>query len=139
MSSTAVLSKVSSKNFKEVCGILNIDSLVAARGNHQQAVGVEQFHQFLNKASPSLPTIVAPILFSWKQPTLRLTLGTAAPLMAPVSFAVSLLLVVLFASLLISAFLRPRHRPSNRLPASTPSCASSLHQLHNSPSKFSVS
>jgi len=35
--------------FKEVCGILNIDLHVAARGNHQ-AVGVEHFHRFLNKA-----------------------------------------------------------------------------------------
>ena len=35
--------------FCTVCNILNIDIHVAARGNHQ-AVGVEHFHRFLNKA-----------------------------------------------------------------------------------------
>ena len=35
--------------FKEVCAILHIELHVAARGNHQ-AVGVEHFHRFLNKA-----------------------------------------------------------------------------------------
>jgi hypothetical protein len=35
--------------FQTVCSILHIDIDVAARGNHK-AVGVEHFHQFLNKA-----------------------------------------------------------------------------------------
>jgi hypothetical protein len=35
--------------FRSVCDILNIDIHTAARGNHQ-AVGVEHFHRFLNKA-----------------------------------------------------------------------------------------
>jgi hypothetical protein len=102
--------------FQEVCSILNIEIHVAARGNHK-AVGVEHFHRFLNKAvGIAANDRGTNTVFVEASHILPLMLGIAAPLMAPISFAVFLLSVGLSDSLSISVYLQFLLRLLTKLP-----------------------